>query len=226
VSRIAVWRTGDDDPPPTTWGILRFIATRLIGDVRRFVSKEHSETDSIEVRLRILAQDGKIASHDLGLLIVVDGWLLFEGAHTAFALNRNVAVPSNYVSMGDLQLRDGRTVALIPVDRKQRPTALERSIAEWVRAPIAHGVPILPPHGADPLRWVRTSALCVLASVLYLVLVLSGFWVGAVLGVPAFVWLVGAIVHAARRYRRERPKSALPTDPLWREDSTSPQSLR
>jgi hypothetical protein len=170
--------------------------------------------------------NGLATGSDYGWLVSCDGWLLFEGTRTNFALTRGEARQLRYEVVGHLFLEDDRRVAFSVVGEMPDPKPLQDIIRCWEREPIPGGDAILPPREPHPQIWADRSTYCVLGGLICLVPGLLCFWAGfPIVGGGFFLGAVasvtGSIIYA-RRLRSEL-KRLLPLEGASQPSIAAPQ---
>lgn len=172
--------------------------------------------ESVWISLAIWDRFEKATGGDVGWLIHSDGWLLFEGGRTAFALTRNEVSRDQWNGKGVLWIEDGRKIEFrLPHERPKR-AVLDGLLAAWDTAPTPKGEAVLPPIATHPegaaYDWNNRVAEVVLWSMGIAVSLLSGLWpiIVALYSIMAFV-SAGRALAAAKRLRRDlRSLEALP----------------
>ena len=125
------------------------------------------------VFLRLIRQ-GVRTGQDEGVVIFFDGWLLFEGRRTTFAIRNRDAL---FLSDEDNRLRfdQGIEGEFFPYekdgDRRDLRDAFGVALLRWSKGPSPDGEPVLPPGTVHP--WGRGQALG--ATIAGAVLILAAF---------------------------------------------------
>lgn len=160
--------------------------------------------ESFEVRMTVADRHGVATGTDRGWLIFSEGWLLFEGARTSFAVTRGEARGRLYGIQLSLTLEDRRSVQLSLVEGQESLTQAHR---DWNAAPIPEGEALLPPTEFHPETWVDRWSLCIFGAVGFGTVLGFGiaFGVGWVIASSLLAVLACLIVasRCARRLRRE-----------------------
>lgn len=115
----------------------------------------HSSTVRIKHSDRCLGEDA-------GVLVFNEGWLLFEGASTSFALCRDDV--DQIYRIGDARHFDLRGGHRLEFEVAVEPRAFRDDLDRWMREPSATGLSRLPPVERHPRQKLRKTALLQLFS--------------------------------------------------------------
>ena len=114
--------------------------------------------ESVLVTLSVVNAKGGTTGNDLGRLISNEGWLLFEGERTAFALTRQKAQVPRFGAAGVVNLEDRRAVRFASPDA----VMLDRVLTDWSLSPVPDGEAVLPPTETHPGVWAERWTGCVI----------------------------------------------------------------
>lgn len=178
-----------------------------VGKEKREVAPvyESGPGEGFSVSVSVVDQHGVTRGLDKGWLIFSEGWLLFEGARTSFAVTRGEARGKVFGMQLSLTLEDRRNVQFTVAPERQ--DALLQGHREWNLAPIPDGEALLPPVDVHPLIWADRWTLCVFGAVAFGVVTGFGigfgyWWVVAVSSMAVIACLCSAAYYV-RRLRRE-----------------------
>ncbi len=139
---------------------------------------------------------------DRGWLIFSDGWLLFEGARTSFALTRGEArnLPPQSLT---LKLEDRRSVQFSLPGERPNAEPLNRALRRWNAEPIPEGEAILPPIEIHPTFWVDRCSLSALGvaimAVPMVLAALYAYWIVAALAGVVLLGCLGLVTFYVRK---------------------------
>ena len=147
--------------------------------------------DAFAVRMTVVDRIGEQTGSDCGTLIFCDGWLLFEGARTEFAVTRGEAWANAPGTSVNLTLEDRRTVRLtLPLEASgYKP--FNEAFSRWNLQPIPDGEAVLPPREIHPEVWVERWTWCVIGLIACLAVTGMAF----AFGLP--LWAAYALLPAA-----------------------------
>lgn len=204
---------------------IAFLLGSLVSGLRKKpeLKAEEGMEEGAPARLTVLSSQRVNTGSDYGRLIECDGWLLFEGARTSFAVTRGEARRPKYDPPGHLRLEDDRTVVFAPIGGGLDHEPIKRVLQKWERASIPDGEAVLPPRETHPEIWADRWTVAVGAGIVLLL----PFGMGLAFGV-VWIWVLSLILIScaasyawdyARRLKRELPRvlaadaRALPGDP-------------
>lgn len=128
------------------------VMTKREQQTRGVALLERLDADYGEVAVRTvvrLVDASPVLGHDHGALCVEDGWLVFRGVRTEWAVKREDVVVGRshlgYTAPGGARL----VVALDPVEY---PAGVRRLLEEWAAAPSPTGASVFPPAIVAPER--------------------------------------------------------------------------
>ena len=170
--------------------------------------------ESVLVTLSVANEKGRTTGKDRGRLISSEGWLLFEGERTAFALTRRDANVPRFGAAGVVNLVDRRSVRLISPDA----AILDRVLTDWSLSPVPDGEPILPPVDRHPEVWVERWIGCIIGLIACVTLSGMALAFGFPLGAASTLLPAGGLAWGARllsrRLRQELPRVLGAASPL------------
>lgn len=106
--------------------------------------------EAFRVGLTIRDARGQVTGRDHGWLIFSEGWILFEGNRSEFAITRGESYRRRSESLFVLRLEDGRAVYLSPATGWDSEKALNEAFKTWETVPIPDGEAVLPPEEVHP----------------------------------------------------------------------------
>ena len=169
--------------------------------------------DAFEVRLTIRDAHGLRTGSDQGWTIFSQGWVLFEGTRTDFAVTRGES--SRQLREGTLTLRleDGRKVTFSPIGGPPIARQLNRAFNAWEVAMVPEGEAVLPPIETHSEIWAERHTLCIVG--LLVSLAMAGFGATFHLFFAGFVGLfTGASCLWAGFLYARRLREGLSASPL------------
>ena len=179
--------------------------------------------DAFSVRMAVVDRIGEQTGSDFGTLIFCEGWILFEGGRTNFALSRGEAAAIPTARSVTLTLEDRRTVRLTLLDEGCDFRSFSEAFSRWNSLPIPDGEAVLPPTDIHPGVWAERWTGCVIGLIACVAVagmaLAFGFplWAGfTLLPMGGLAW--GARV-LSRRLVQELPRvlgAASPPEP-WRD---------
>ena len=169
--------------------------------------------ESLLVQASVRNSGGMRTGGDIGRLISSEGWLLFEGERTSFAVTRGEAYEPRYGETGLVNLEDGRSVLFSAPDAG----VLERVLTDWSASPVAEGEAVLPPVEIHPGIWVERWTMTLTGALIFFIVagfgLAFGFPLAAALASVGLVACLGAAGGVARRLGKELPRALEGADP-------------
>lgn len=119
------------------------------------LAPDPSPEEWFPVQITIWQRGVKTAS-DEGMVSFADGWLVYEGRRTQFAI-RNGDASLIDAESSRLRLTDGSVAELIPFhrlgQRQNLRRGFEEGFARWFNSVRPQGRSVLPPKNVDPRTW-------------------------------------------------------------------------
>ncbi len=180
--------------------------------------------ESFRVSLSIRDTFGRTTGRDNGWLIFSEGWILFEGVRTEFAITRGESYRWPTAAAFGLRLEDGRNVVISVAPNAGLEKRLNQAFRAWEAAPIPDGEAMLPPREVHTEIYARRHGFWILGGAFAGAGIASGAWDGSRPEIAlATIALTGSLVgmsHSARQLR-----TALARTPLSARGSTLAESI-
>ena len=179
--------------------------------------------DAFEVRMAVVSRTGEQTGKDFGTLIFCDGWLMFEGGRTDFAVTCGEAAATPTARSVTLTLEDRRTVRLTLLDENCEFRSFSEAFSRWNSQPIPDGEALLPPTETHPEVWVERWTGCILGLIACIAFAGMALAFGFPLGAAFTLLPAGGLVWGARvlsrRLRQELTRVLGAASPLeaWRD---------